>query len=161
MTPRASAVPACQAFRPGERWGFSASPAGSRSEVADLKTTSEASMGRGSPKVTSVMRAKGGESGDWNRAGVRDQGLGSRDAGWGDHVESGAAVVASLHSQGLPLCASSYFSVFSLADSNSSPFCQPINFGRLAASQPRANPNRAMAESPTKSMSGRYSSLGW
>src|SRR5437763_16606905 len=58
LTPRASAAPACQAFRPGERWGFSASPAGSRSEVADLKTTSEASMGKGAPKVTSVTRAK-------------------------------------------------------------------------------------------------------
>lgn len=47
------------------------------------------------------------------------------------------------------------------APSNSSPFCQPINLGRLAASHPRAKPKRAIAESPTKSISGWYSSLGW
>ena len=54
-----------------------------------------------------------------------------------------------------------YCWLFARAASNSSPFCQPIRLGRLAASHPRANPNRAIAESPTKSISGRYSSLGW
>jgi hypothetical protein len=47
------------------------------------------------------------------------------------------------------------------AASNSSPRCHPISLGRLAASQPKANPKRAMAELPTKSISGWYSSLGW
>jgi len=40
------------------------------------------------------------------------------------------------------------------AASNSSPFSQPMSLGKLAASQPSANPKRAMAESPTKSISG-------
>lgn len=43
---------------------------------------------------------------------------------------------------------------FFLAASNSSPLCQPINLGKLAASQPSAKPNRAIAESATKSISG-------
>src|ERR1700693_4529709 len=51
--------------------------------------------------------------------------------------------------------------LFARASSNSSPFCHPTSLGRLAASHPSANPNRAIAESPTKSISGWYSSLGW
>ena len=47
------------------------------------------------------------------------------------------------------------------AASNSSPFCQPMRCEKLAASQPSAKPKRAIAESPVKSISGRYSSLGW
>jgi len=52
-------------------------------------------------------------------------------------------------------------SVFSRAFSNSSPFRHSIIRGNPAASQPNAKPNRAMAASPTKSISGWYSSLGW
>jgi hypothetical protein len=51
--------------------------------------------------------------------------------------------------------------LFTRAASNSSPICQPTSFGRLAASHPSANPKRAIAASPVKSMSGWYSSLGW
>jgi hypothetical protein len=47
------------------------------------------------------------------------------------------------------------------AASNSSPFFHSTRLGALAASHPRANPNRATAESPVKSISGWYSSLGW
>src|SRR5208282_3862718 len=43
---------------------------------------------------------------------------------------------------------------FPRAASNSSPFCHPISRVRLAASQPKANPKRATAASPTKSISG-------
>lgn len=54
-----------------------------------------------------------------------------------------------------------YFALLTLAASNSSPFCQPTSFGMDAASHPKAKPKRAMAASPVKSISGRYSSLGW
>jgi hypothetical protein len=50
---------------------------------------------------------------------------------------------------------------FNRAASNSSPFFHSTRLGALAASHPRANPNRATAESPVKSISGWYSSLGW
>jgi len=50
---------------------------------------------------------------------------------------------------------------FNRAASNSSPFFHSTRWGALAASHPRANPNRATAESPVKSISGWYSSLGW
>lgn len=53
------------------------------------------------------------------------------------------------------------YSLLIRAASNSSPFCQPMRRGELAASQPRAKPKRAMAASPMKSISGWYSSLGW
>jgi len=42
------------------------------------------------------------------------------------------------------------------AASNSSPFFHSTRLGALAASHPRANPNRATAESPVKSISGWY-----
>jgi hypothetical protein len=50
---------------------------------------------------------------------------------------------------------------FNRAASNSSPVFHSTRLGALAASHPRANPNRATAESPVKSISGWYSSLGW
>src|SRR5579864_5851669 len=57
--------------------------------------------------------------------------------------------------------ANAYCWLFIRAASNSSPFCHPISLVMLAASHPRAKPKRAMAESPVKSISGWYSSLGW
>jgi hypothetical protein len=51
--------------------------------------------------------------------------------------------------------------LFNRAASNSSPFFHSTRLGALAAAHPRANPNRATAESPVKSISGWYSSLGW
>jgi len=50
---------------------------------------------------------------------------------------------------------------FNRAASNSSPFFHSTRLGALAASHPRANPKRATAESPVKSISEWYSSLGW
>jgi hypothetical protein len=50
---------------------------------------------------------------------------------------------------------------FNRAASNSSPFFHSTRLGALAASHPKANPKRATAESPVKSISGWYSSLGW
>src|SRR5580704_1589119 len=50
---------------------------------------------------------------------------------------------------------------FFRAASNSSPGCQPCRSGAVSANWPNRKPNRAMAASPVKSMSARYSSLVW
>lgn len=120
------------------------------SEVADCKTyTTEVSMRPTAAKVTQVTSRE--VLLVWmknTQAGQILNGLGRDAAGGIFNRESTSEFAAG-------------YWFFNRAASNSSPFFHSTRLGALAASHPRANPNRATAESPVKSISGWYSSLGW